>query len=87
MQALLRLTAALMSTVEGVRFAYTSLTDWCRKYSLFEVEGHPFGSNARISGIAWNRAWAVGVSLLRPDLLSLLTASGDSLGESGEEGL
>ena len=36
-QALLRLTAASMSTVQGVRFECTSLADWCRKYNPFEI--------------------------------------------------
>ena len=37
MQALLRLTAAIMSTVQGMRFACPSLADWCRKYSNFDI--------------------------------------------------
>ena len=57
MQALLRLTI-FMSTVQGVRFAYTGLADWCGKYSLFE--GHLFQSKARISKGPRNRAWVAG---------------------------
>ena len=37
MQTLLGLTAASMSTVQGMRFACTSLADWCRKYSPFDI--------------------------------------------------
>ena len=57
MQALLRLTT-FVSTVQGVRFACTGLADWCGKYSLFD--GRLFGSNARISKVARNRAWVAG---------------------------
>ena len=78
MQALLRLTAELMST-EGVRLA--------DQFSELVQKVQPFRYlKARISDVAWNRAWVVDVPLLRPDLPSLFTASGKKLGESREEG-